>query len=320
MYLPEGRILRALSLGHTNLLADFVWLRAIQYYGEQRLTTRNYDQAERLFNVIYDLDPTFLEATRFGALILSQDAGNPDAAFRLLGRGEHDFPNRWEYPFERGFIHHTITREYAAAGSAYRRAASLPDAPDLALRLAGISYAKLGDRGMAREIWRSIREETANEMLVALADRNLRNLDLDEGEERLTKAVLAFRERSGSVPQSLRDLTDAGVLDVVPVAPWGGRWLWVPEAESVLSTTTIDRRMAATRDHYRDLAGLYQRRLGQWPRTLAALVDEGLAEFPPWEPCGVALDWDPESGRLAWNPPWPAVEPRNHGEGVEETR
>ena len=49
-------------------------------------------------------------------------------------------------------------------------------------------------------------------------------------------------------------------------------------------------------------------------------TDEGLAEFPPWEPCGVALDWDPESGSLAWNPPWPAIEPRNHGEGAEEAR
>jgi tetratricopeptide (TPR) repeat protein len=317
MYLPPGQILRALSLGHTNLMADLVWLRTIQYYGEQRLTTRNYDQAERLFQVIYRLDPTFLGATRFGALILSQDAGNPEAAFRLLDRAEQDFPDRWEYPFERGFIHQTITREYGEAGASYELAASKPGAPDLAMRLAGISFGKLGDRNTAREIWRALLEETDNALLVSLAERNLRNLDLEDGEERLTNAVGVYREETGDVPPTFGHLLQAGALDAVPVEPWGGRWLWVPENEEVLSTTTIDRRMGQARGFYRSAAELYQRQHGEWPETLELLADVGLTEHPPWTPFGLTLDWESSTGDISWNPPWPPTEPETHGSLLE---
>ena len=89
VYLPEGRILRMLSLGHPSLVADLVWLQAIQYYGEQRLTTRNYDQTARFFSAIYDLDPTFMSATRFGWSCSARfssaraDSGSPASCERM---------------------------------------------------------------------------------------------------------------------------------------------------------------------------------------------------------------------------------------------
>ncbi|MCA9752808.1 MAG: hypothetical protein KC591_11500 [Gemmatimonadetes bacterium] len=318
MYLPEGEVLKTLSLGHTNLMADLVWFHAIQYYGEQRLSTQNYDQTERLFQVIYTLDPTFVEATRFGALILSQDAGNPEAALRLLERAEHDDPSRWEYPFDRGFIHQTITRDMNAAGDAYRRAASLPDAPDLAIRLAGISFAKLGDRDTAREIWRSILQDSDNDFLSSLAERNLKNLDLDEFEERLTEAVHAYRDRTGTTPTSLAELLAVGILDTVPAEPWGGRWLWVPENDEVLSTTTIDRRMATVRSYFAGLAANYRHKTGEWPDSLGVLVDEGFSENPPWSPCGLTLGWNRRNGDVIWSPPWPPVEDSTQGASEQE--
>lgn len=313
-YLPEGAVLRTASLGHRALMADLIWLKAIQYYGEQRLTTRNYDQAERLFTVIYDLDPHFVEATRFGALVLSQDAGNPEAAFRLLRRGEVDFPDRWEYPFDRAFIHQTITREYAEAGEAYQRAAGLEGAPDLAIRLAGLSFARLGDHDTAREIWRAVLEETDNDLLISLGERSLRNLDLSEAEEKLTAAVLAFLEQSDEPITSLQQLVDVGLLSgAVPSEPWGGRWLWVPDRREVLGTTTIDRRMKPIAEHCLMLARKFKEQHGTFPPSPAVLLDAGWIDTMPWAPVGVALDWDPNSERIAWNPPWPATESREIG-------
>lgn len=306
LYLPEGRLLRVASLGHPNLLADAVWLRAIQYYGEQRLTTRNYDQTERLFTAIYDLDPTFVGATRFGALILAQDAQDPASALRLLRRAASDFPEAWEYPFDEGFIQHTVVRDYSGAGESYRRAAALPGAPEVAERLAGLSFAKLGDRESAREIWVELLQD-GNPMTRSLAERNLKNLDLADQEEELTRAVHAFREERDRIPENWEELIRAGELRELPADPWGGQFFFVPDVEEVLSSTTIDRRMVAVRGLVQGSVESYRGRTGRAPDSLGVLLEEGLiTEW--WHPFGLPLDYDRDLGQVAWNPPWPATD------------
>lgn len=315
MYLPEGQVLRAASLGNRSFLADLVWLRTIQYYGEQRLTTRNYDQAERLFQVIYDLAPRFKGATRFGALVLSQDAGNPEAALSLLQRASADDPTAWEYPFDAGFIYQTVVRDYQKAGAAYERAAALPGAPELAARLAGLSFARLGDRSSAREIWREILDGAENDLMRAVAERNLRNLDLADAEDTLTDAVLRYRASRGGLPANWEEMVRLGALTAVPTDPFGGAFFWDPGTEKVYSSTTVDRNMAIARTVFSRAALMYRAKHGTFPGTLDDVVGDGLVKSAAWEPFGLSLEYDPASGRVAWNPPWPEVEPRTHGTG-----
>ncbi|HMB70707.1 MAG TPA: hypothetical protein VKU85_15440, partial [bacterium] len=225
LYLPEGRILRMASLGHRAFVADLVWLAAIQYYGEQRITGQRYEQAERLFQVIYDLDPQFMRATRFGALVLAQDAANPEGAIALLDRAGKDSPEAWEYPFDQGFVYQTVMRDYAAAGEAYQAAADRPGAPDLATRLAGVSFARLGDRQTARQVWASLLEED-NEILVRIAERSLKNLDLEDAQDLRTDAVIRFRAATGHAPEGWDELIGAGLIDRVPEEPFGGAYFW----------------------------------------------------------------------------------------------
>jgi tetratricopeptide (TPR) repeat protein len=315
MYLPEGRILRMASLGHRAFAADIVWLTAIQYYGEQKLTGQTYDQAERLFQAIYDLDPHFKGAVRFGALVLAEDAGNPPGGLALLERAEHDHPGAWEYPFDRGFICHTVTKDYAAAGEAYRTAAELPGAPDLAIRLAGISFARLGDRDSAREVWNALLDDTQNELLARLAVRSLRNLDMEDAQDRLTDALKSFRAERGRPPADWTELVRAGFLDEVPPEPWGGAYLYDESTEHVWSTTHVDRRMAAQRDVFADACRDLRAARGHWPTRLEKVLEQSSLDVQPWRPFGLWLDYDPATGVVSWNPPWPATEPGNQGGG-----
>ncbi len=281
LYLPEGRILRTLSLGHRNLLADAIWLQAIQYYGEQRLTTRNYDQAERLFRVIYDLDPTFKGATRFGALVLAQDAGEPDAALALLERAERDNPGAWEYAFDRGFIYQTVKRDFAAAGEAYRVASAHPGAPPVAARLAGLAFARLGDRETAREVWLAVFDEAANEMMRNVASRNLRNLDMEDAEASLAEAVRHWTAERTGLPGKWGELVEAGYLSRLPVEPWGGTFVLDPETLEVWATTRLDRRMATERDVFQEFVRLAERAAGGRPATLRRSSREALRGHHP---------------------------------------
>ena len=316
MYLPEGHVLKLLSLGHRNLVADFVWLQAIQYYGEQRLTTRNYDQTERIFRVIYELDPSFKGATRFGALVLAQDAGEPAAALALLDQAERDKPGTWEYAFDRGFILQTVVKDYEGAAKAYREAAERPGAPPVAARLAGMSFARLGDRHAAREIWRAVYDEADNEMMRSIAERNLLNLDMADAEDALAGAVHRWSAERESLPKTWGDLVDQGYLRRLPEEPWGGRFVLDPESMEVWATTRLDRTMAQERDVFQELVRQARRRTGEWPASLPELVELGIARFPPFQPLGLGLDYDSRRGVVSWNPPWEPTEPRNHGEGT----
>lgn len=313
MYLPEGRVLRLASLGHRNTMADLVWLRTIQYYGEQKLSGRNYQEAERLFQVIYDLDDSFKGATRFGALVLSQDAGNPEGALKLLERAQADHPEDWEYVFDAAFVHQTIRRDYEAAGEAYRRASEMEGAPEVAARLAGLSFARLGDRSASREVWWSILEEADNELMRRVAERNLDNLDLEDAQDRLTEAVRRFREERGRLPTDWSELLQGRILDAIPEEPFGGVYHLDTETAEVWSTTVVDRRMAQTRNAFARSVRIAHRTDGEYPPTLESVVERGLQKFPPWRVFGLTIDYDPGTGVVSWNPPWPEVEPGKQG-------
>jgi tetratricopeptide (TPR) repeat protein len=312
-YLPEGHVLRLASLGHRNMMADLVWLRTIQYYGEQKLSGRNYDEAERLFQVIYDLDDTFKGATRFGALVLSQDAGNPEGALKLLTRAQVDHPDDWEYPFDEAFVHQTIRRDYEAAGDAYRRASTMAGAPEVAARLAGLSFARLGDRSASREVWLAVREKADNDLMRQVADRNLHNLDLEDAQDDLTRAAQRFRDERGRLPTDWRELLVEGYLEEMPEEPFGGVYYLDPNTGEAWSTTIVDRRMSQIRNAFAQAVEAIHRADGEFPPSLGVVVERGLRRFAPWEPFGITIEYDPESGVVSWNPPWPEIEPGKQG-------
>src|SRR3990172_12994226 len=68
LYLPSGKLLRRLSLGHEGLLANIYWTRVVQYFGRKRLghETR-FELLGTLLRITTELDPHLVIAYRFGA-------------------------------------------------------------------------------------------------------------------------------------------------------------------------------------------------------------------------------------------------------------
>jgi tetratricopeptide (TPR) repeat protein len=181
LFFPSGTLLRPASLGYETLAADLCWLRAIQYYGRHRLTDRVYTGADHVFSVIARLDPHFVSNYIFGAIVLAQDAGDPDASLALLDRGMHATPGAWEIPFEAGFIEYLIRRDVAAAAPHFRRAAAYADDPDLARRFAAWSAYRAGDVDAAVRLWRDMAETSDNATVRATAENYLRRLHQEGG-------------------------------------------------------------------------------------------------------------------------------------------
>lgn len=159
---PHGEWVRLAALGRNELAADMVWLRAIQYYGEHRMTDLSYPYAETLFGTLTDLDPHFVNAYIFGALILNEHHGKIAPSLELLDKGIEANPDSWWLAFERGFFLYVTHTDLEEASRWLRRASEIEGAPDWVHRIAAFSAQRAGDPVVAQALWLEMFHHTEN--------------------------------------------------------------------------------------------------------------------------------------------------------------
>ena len=161
-YLPAPEVLRIGSFGYDNIVADFLWLKLILYYGESRKGDHELDFFEELANTVVSLDPLYKEGYRFSALVLSQDMADPDAGIRLLERGMRVMPDDWWFPFEAGFIEYVTNMDDEKAYRWFKRAADVPGATEFPRRFAAFVASRAGDLEVSLVLYKTIAETTSD--------------------------------------------------------------------------------------------------------------------------------------------------------------
>jgi hypothetical protein len=175
-YYPSGTWVREAALGDAVALADLLWLRAVQYYGEHRQTDNVFTRLAHVFEILTDLDPAFRNAYVFGGTSLCQEGKQFAAGVRLLEKGGRHNPKDWIYPFELGFVHYVGRRDLTRATFEFAQAARTPGAPELASRFAAWSGQRAGYEESAFELWQHVAATTQNRHLRDKACAHLRKL------------------------------------------------------------------------------------------------------------------------------------------------
>lgn len=222
MYFPSGKFMGAVTVGYDNLAADFVWLRAIQYYGEHRLTDAKYEYLDHILDILTTLDPRFVDAYTFGSLLLTDDAKEPGRALKLLDKGMRSNPEDWRLPFTKGFIYYVFLRDYFKGARYFEIASRLENAPDMAARFASFAYQRGGDRVTAVNMWSELYTRSKNELERVIALRYIKKLI----SEILDDKVAAYRAKYGRYPYRLSELIDGGLIQRLPVAPDGDTFVF----------------------------------------------------------------------------------------------
>jgi len=224
-YFPSGRFVRGAAIEYQGPAADFVWLRAIQYYGYHLMSDRKYEWLGHVFGILVSLDPRFIGAYHFGAITLAWDAHKPHEAVDFLTEGMKANPMNWQIPFDAGFICYMVLRDYERASTFFEVASKMPNAWFILSRWAAIAKAKAGDFRTAREMWLDILKGTENRALKALVVRQLKNLIVEEAIDSLQKAAQRFAEDRRRPPVDLSELVDAGYIERIPEEPYGGQFI-----------------------------------------------------------------------------------------------
>ena len=228
LYLPNGKHLKAMSLGHAPLAADLVYLWAIQYYSDYAREDR-FRFVEHVFgSVIADLDPAYVDPYWLGAMILTVEARDLDAGLRVLDKGFANNPTAWVLPYLAGFECYRV-KDYDRAAVYFDRASRAPGAPAFTLRMEAGIRAKKGDLRESIRLWEEVLQDPRGDPASrAIAERQIRDLAIRADLADLGAAVAAFREREGGFPRSIETLVRAGFLRSVPKDPDGNPYLYDP--------------------------------------------------------------------------------------------
>ena len=117
-----------------NIIADIMWLRAIQLLGtiyleQSSLTSQeDIDKVYSVFNRIITLKPKFTPAYEYGGLALSVPA--PELSLSILERGISNNPEAgWKLVFYAGFVARHWMSDPVRAHSYSQKVQAFPDRP-----------------------------------------------------------------------------------------------------------------------------------------------------------------------------------------------
>lgn len=244
LYVQSPAALRRIALSFDSLAADIYWIRALQHYGGDRLSTdgrQRYSLLYPMLDLTTSLDPYFKIAYRFGAIFLSEGypggPGRPDQAIALLQKGIAADPGNWEYYHDIAFVHYWQYRDTRAAADWFRKAAMQPSAPEWLEPVAASMLIQGGDRASARFILQQILK-SPQAWVQRMARRSLLQLDtLDFIDEKLKKPIAQNPPPPG-VPYSWQWLLERRALPGYPTDQTG-----VPlEIDPATGAVTVARR------------------------------------------------------------------------------
>jgi tetratricopeptide (TPR) repeat protein len=228
LYISSPKMLKRLSLGYEGLLADIYWTRAVQYYGGlHHVGGGRYELLWPLLNITTQLDPHILPAYEYGATFLSEKppngAGVPEKAIQLMEYGISHNPSNWHLYYDLGYIHYDL-KDYRGAADAFERGSHVPNAHPFLKVLAAQMAQHGGELQTAQMLWSGVYETTHDKYIRENALWHLRALKVGQDVTELERLAGIYRQQTGHLPQSFRDMARAGLLRGVPLDPVGNEY------------------------------------------------------------------------------------------------
>ncbi len=215
IYIPSGKYLKHATFGYSSLMADLVYIWAIQYYGDHNIAER-YDHLDHIFSIIAELDPRYLDPYEVGAIIAVYEARDPYLAFKVLDRGLEKNPDQWIFPYQAGHYAAINLKDYDLARQYYKKTMAIEGAPAIAQRLYADAAYKGTDFRTAWENWLEVYQTSDDERIKKIAFNHMYQVRTAMDLAELKDAIEKYKKIKGSLPDNLDQLKSAGILDSIP--------------------------------------------------------------------------------------------------------
>ncbi len=213
-----GPVVRAFSLGFQDILADLYWLRAVQYYGRQKLANApaSYADLAPLLETAAELDPRFEIVYRYGAVFLSEDspvgAGQPDKGVAFLKQGADRNPQNWRLRQDQGLFRFVYLDDAVGGAAVLNQASEIPGSAPWLKPLAAKVLADGGSLEASLQMWTIIRENSEPGVLRLNAETQLKLVQNRLLIRDLEAKIAEYRARPGETFNTLEALHAKGVI------------------------------------------------------------------------------------------------------------
>ena len=246
-----GAATRRMSLSFNGLIADWYWMRSLQYVGRKILAQEDKVQLNNLaslnMKLLYPLldtattlDPQFIPVYEYGGVVLPEI--NADDAIKLLRKGIENNPAEWRLYYHLAYIYWQ-RKDYKSASEAYAEGAKLPNAPAWMAQMSARMKAEGGDYVYAREMYSHMYDETSDPKIKRMLELRLAQTMWLEERDRIRRVLSEY----GHCPSSWREITqslrNAGLeLDAsgAPLDPTGVPCVLVKESCDVELDTSSE--------------------------------------------------------------------------------
>lgn len=211
----HGAKLKGYALGFEGLIADWYWMKSLQYIGNKFLNSKETVSLDNLNplnpRLLYPyldnattLDPKFMGVYEYGAVVLP--AIDQEQAIKLTRKGIENNPNSWRLYHYLGYIYWRLG-DYEKAAEVYQQGSQVAGAADFMRSMAAKMKSEGGSRATAREIYRQMFEEAQDAQAKENAAAHLAKLDSLDDLEAIQKQLDDFKSKNKRCANNWREIT-----------------------------------------------------------------------------------------------------------------
>ncbi|HTH52110.1 MAG TPA: hypothetical protein VL501_09265 [Pyrinomonadaceae bacterium] len=212
----NGSDIRGYALGTESLLADWYYMRSLQYVGDKLINSRSdfiniEDLRDLNPRLLYpylknatDLDPHFIAAYSYGAVVLP--AIDTQKAIELTESGIANNPTEWRLYQHLAYIY-WHDKNYEKAAEYYQRGSEIKNAAPFMKMMAAMMRSQGGSRDTARQIFNQMLADNSGDQMVATTAK-LRLMELDWLDQRdaVNPLLAKYKETTGRCPNDVREI------------------------------------------------------------------------------------------------------------------
>ena len=225
LYLPSVSYVRLLTFGFDGLFSDILWFNTLNYFGKQFRGEKDYRWLAHMCDLVSSLDSKASHVYEFCATLLSWVAREPEKSNKILTKAIQIDSNNWRYLYLRGFNYWYFLDRKDLAREDIQQAASIQGAPVFLSSLASRLIAVQEDPRLAFEFLQDAASRTKdnNAKSALIEQAKLAKMALDI--RALKNKIQDYENKYGQKPQSWGDLLAKGLMQGIPLDPFGSAYV-----------------------------------------------------------------------------------------------
>ena len=227
LYLPPTELLQAFSLDYKNIISQLLMFRASIYYGE-RIQSKTFPDWHWFYKMLYtsvELDPYNIDSHYLAQAILPWEVNMVKETNAILEKGINTRTWDWYLPFFMGFNQFYFLKDNKKAARYFSKAALIN--PQIAV-VAGNFFQKAGESRSGINFLELMLEKTNDDTIRMSISKRIDSL---EKVLIVRNAVSKFKSEYERLPGSFKEIVSAGILDRVPVDPYGKSYVMNKEGK-----------------------------------------------------------------------------------------